>query len=73
MTERQAVYTTGPRFFVSEDGNHILFSYRIDSASEIGPREATDADKRGYPKAWEAFEASRPVTVKKSEGRRPTA
>jgi hypothetical protein len=68
MTERQAVYTTGPRFFA--EGGKAMFSYRIDSACEIGPREATDADKRGYPQAWATFEASRPV---KAEGRRQSA
>jgi hypothetical protein len=55
--ERQAVYTTGPRFFLAEDGKHILFAYRIDSGNEIGPREATDPDKENHSKAWAAFQA----------------
>jgi hypothetical protein len=72
-TERQPYYTAGPRFFMAEDGKRTLFSYRVDSASEIGPREATAADKAKHPGAWAKFEAERPVVKKTAEAKRASA
>ena len=70
-TARQSEYAIGPRFFLADDGRHIQFSYRVDSACEIGPREATDADKARYPEAWKAFKATK--AARKPEGKRPSA
>lgn len=43
----------GPQF-VKEDGK-VLFLYRSDASSVVGPREATEQDKAQYPEAWAEF------------------
>ena len=63
MREMQLEY--GPRFF-SGDGGVMMFAYRIDSTTEVGPRKATDADMLKYPEAYEAAKA-----LPKRRGRPP--
>jgi hypothetical protein len=44
--ERDVMYRPGARFF-KEDGV-LMFRFQADSASVIGPRPATEADKKAH-------------------------
>ncbi len=44
--ERDVMYKPGATFF--KDGGVLMFRYQADSSSVIGPRVATDADKKAH-------------------------
>ena len=54
---REIVYDTAPRFYRDEAGT-VMFVYRLDAATEIGPRPATALDKLKHGAAYEAFAMS---------------
>ena len=62
MAEVEVMVRRGPRFFASEerreeDGSPlIMFEHVIDGANRIGPRPATDDDRKSHPEAWMAYE-----------------
>jgi hypothetical protein len=51
--ERNAIVKKGALFFES-DGT-VQFQYTIDASSIIGPRKATDQDKKDHAGAWASF------------------
>jgi hypothetical protein len=53
--ERQAVFAKGPRFFKVKGGK-LAFEHVIDAGNIVGPRLATDEDKKKYPDALKAHE-----------------
>lgn len=55
--EREAVYHAGARFF--EDGGKVMFEYRPDASTVIGPRVAKKADREAHAIEWRAFNAGR--------------
>lgn len=44
--ERDVMYKPGATFF--KEGDTLMFRYQADSSSVIGPRVATDADKKAH-------------------------
>jgi hypothetical protein len=44
--ERDVMYKPGATFF--KDGKFLMFRFQADSSSVIGPRVATEADKRAH-------------------------
>lgn len=56
MTERNAHYTKGPRFF-REDGV-VMFEFVIDAGNVLGPRPANKSDSLKHDEAWAAFVTS---------------
>lgn len=59
--ERNAHFTRGPRFF--REGEGLMFEFIIDASNVVGPRPATEGDKRNHLEAWEAFEEDEPRLV----------
>lgn len=43
----------GPRFYA--EGETIMFVLHLDGSTQIGPREATEADIREHTEAYAAF------------------
>lgn len=58
-TERPLNMPRGAYFFAGDDGEP-LFQYVSDPSSIIGPRPATEADKKSHPGEWAAFLERRP-------------
>lgn len=48
-------YALGAQFIASPDGP--MFVYAIDANNVIGPRKATNSDKREHAGEWATFEA----------------
>lgn len=44
--ERDVMYKPGASFF--KDGKFLMFRYQADSSSVIGPRVATETDKKAH-------------------------
>lgn len=44
--ERDVMYKPGATFF--KDGKFLMFRYQADSSSVIGPRVATEVDKKAH-------------------------
>lgn len=57
MIEREAIYARGASF--SEIDGVVMFTYRSDASSVIGPRKATKADKEAFQGEWRAFNDGR--------------
>lgn len=57
MIEREAIYARGASF--SEIDGVVMFTYRSDASSVIGPRKATKADKEAFQGEWRAFNQGR--------------
>lgn len=55
--DRNVGFARGP-LFLERDGI-TMFQYTLDSASIVGPRKATQADKDEYKGEWEAFNKDR--------------
>jgi len=55
--ERDSIYTPGALFF--EWDGEVMFQFQADSSSKIGPRLATNADKRDHAGAWANFNEGR--------------
>jgi hypothetical protein len=51
--ERDANPRFGAYFFKS--GDDLMFQFQADSSSKIGPRKATDTDKRDHAGAYEDY------------------
>lgn len=52
-------YALGAQFIASPDGP--MFVYAIDANNVIGPRRATNSDKREHADLWAAFEVTQEV------------
>lgn len=65
QVERNAHFTRGPRFF--RDGGGLMFEFIIDASNVVGPRPATEGDKRNHPEAWDAFAAEYPLVPSSDE------
>ena len=57
MIEREAIYARGASF--SEIDGVVMFTYRSDASSVIGPRIATKADKVQFAGEWRTFNEGR--------------
>lgn len=53
MTERNAHFTRGPRFY--REAGAVMFEFVIDAGNMIGPRLANKPDSEKHPEAWSAF------------------
>lgn len=51
--ERDVMYKPGACFF--KEGKFLMFRYQADSSSVIGPRVATEADKKAHAFEWEQY------------------
>jgi hypothetical protein len=51
--ERDVMYKPGAVFF--KDGDALMFRFQADSSSVIGPRPATDADKKTHGFEYEQY------------------
>jgi hypothetical protein len=69
--DRQPVSEKGPRFF--ELNGKLMFAFRIDPSTEIGPMEATDKHITEHAVAFRAFEFAKemiaPEPFKRGPGR----
>ena len=54
--ERNALPPVGARFF--REGAEVRFTFVIDTANVIGPREATRQDQERFPDEWAVFLAA---------------
>src|SRR4051812_8856014 len=61
LTERNAHFTRGPRFF--REAGELMFEFIIDAGNVIGPRPATKADQANQPGAWAEFAAEEQVSA----------
>lgn len=59
IAEREAGVIAGPRFDRDADGNET-FTHVIDGANRVGPRPATDDDRKAHPGAYEQFKSRKP-------------
>lgn len=53
VRDRQPVVLRGAQFF-EEDGE-LMFMFRADASTQIGPRPAVDEDKKKHPVAYDAY------------------
>jgi len=51
--ERDVMYKPGACFF--KEGKFLMFRYQADSSSVIGPRVATEADKKAHAFEYEQY------------------
>jgi hypothetical protein len=51
--ERDVMYKPGACFF--KEGKFLMFRYQADSSSVIGPRVATEADKKAHAFEWKQY------------------
>ena len=51
--ERDVMYKPGATFF--KEGDVLMFRYQADSSSVIGPRVATDADKKAHGAEYDMY------------------
>jgi len=51
--ERDVMYKPGATFF--KEGKFLMFRYQADSSSVIGPRVATEADKKAHAFEYERY------------------
>jgi hypothetical protein len=51
--EREVVFQKGPRFY--EEGGRLMFAFRVDASTEIGPMEARRVHKEKHWQAYQAF------------------
>jgi hypothetical protein len=55
--ERDIGVVRGAKFF--HQAGAVMFTFGVDSNNVLGPRIATDTDKRDFPGEWAAFDAIR--------------
>lgn len=51
--ERDVMYKPGATFF--KEGKRLMFRFQADSSSVIGPRLATDADKKAHGAEYDMY------------------
>lgn len=51
--ERDVMYKPGATFF--KEGKFLMFRYQADSSSVIGPRIATEADKKAHGAEYDMY------------------
>jgi hypothetical protein len=51
--ERDVMYKPGATFF--KDGKFLMFRFQADSSSVIGPRVATEADKKAHGAEYDMY------------------
>lgn len=61
MLQRSVLAHRGPRFF--EQDGELMFEHVIDGSNRIGPRPATDDDRRVHPQAYADMGGEDPAPV----------
>lgn len=61
LTERNAHFTRGPRFF--REGDAVMFEFIIDAGNVLGPRPATKADSVKHDDAWVKFQRAEALSA----------
>lgn len=56
VADREAAVIAGPKFGRDSAGNEV-FTHVIDGANRVGPRPATEEDRKAHPVAYALFEA----------------